>query len=99
MINEHQPNYHLESHNKGNNINKELDEDAEEVHLVGDDKSSTDENFGINEDTIQHAESEDDSDYESTQEMSNEEDNISVEDPSENPVENPQRPLMLREMD
>ena len=98
VVDKHQPNRHIEDHNKGNDNNDKLDEVAEvveEVHLVGNNKSITDENFDLIENAIQHDESEDDSEYESAPEMSNTEDNISVDDPAENPVEYSQRPLTI----
>ena len=51
---------------------------VEEVHLVGDDKSSTDEIVDLIENAIQHDESEDGSEYESAQEMSDAEDDILI---------------------
>ena len=55
VVDKHQPNHHLEGHNEGNDIDKEVDEVAEiveEVNLVGDNKSSTDENFDLIENAI-----------------------------------------------
>ena len=40
-MDKHQPNQHLEGHNEGNHIDKQVDEVAqvaEEVHLVGDEQ-------------------------------------------------------------
>ena len=85
VVDKYQPNQHLEGHNKGNNIDKEVDKVAqvvEEVHLVGDQKSSTDENFDLIENAIQYDESKEGSEYESTQE-----DNTSVDDSAKNLVE------------
>ena len=65
-VDKHQPNHHLEGHNKGNDINKEVDEVAdvvEKVHLVGDEELSTNENFDLIENAIQHDESEEGSEY------------------------------------
>ena len=48
-------------HDKGNDISKEVDEVAqvvEEVYVIGDDESSTDENFDMGEHAIQHDEPE-----------------------------------------
>ena len=90
VVNKHQPNHHLEGHNEGNNIDKEVDEVAEvveEMHLLGDDESSTDKNFDLIENAIQLDESEDGSEYESALEMSDAEDDVSVDDPAENPVQ------------
>ena len=66
------------------------------MNLVRDDKSSTDENFDLTKNTIQHDESEDGSEYESAQETSDAEDDISVPDPTANPVDYTRRPRMLR---
>ena len=52
VVDEHQPDQHLEGRDKGNNIDKEVVEVAqvvEEVHVVGDNESSTDENFDLGE--------------------------------------------------
>ena len=58
-MDKHQLDQHLEGHDKGNNIDKEVDKVAqvvEEVYVVGNDESSTDENFDLGEHTIQHDE-------------------------------------------
>ena len=78
-------------------INKEVDEvvqAVEEVHVVGYNESSTDENFGLGEHDNQHDESEEGYEYESVQE-----DDASMDDSAEDPTEYTQRPRMLRELD
>ena len=77
-MDKHQPDQHLKGHDKGNNINEEVDEVAqvvEEVHIVGDNASNTDKNFHLGEHAIQHDEPKEGSEYESTQE-----DDVSVDD-------------------
>ena len=97
VVDEHQPDEHLDDHDKGDNINEEVDEvvqAVEEVHVVREDKSSTNENFDIAEHNNQHNQSKEDSVYESVKE-----DNASVDDPAKDPVDYRQRPLMVRQLD
>ena len=92
VVDKHQPDQHLEGHDKGNNIGEEVDEVAqvvEEVRVVGDDESSTDENFDLGEHDNQHVESKEGSESDSAQE-----DNVSMDAPAKDPVEYRQRPLM-----
>ena len=97
IVDEHQPDKHLEDHVRGDNVDEEVDEVSqanEEVHVVGDDESSTDENFDMAEHDDQHDKSEEDSVYESAKE-----DNASVNDPAKDPVEYRRRALMVRQLD
>ena len=96
-MDKHQQNQHLEGREKCNDIDKEVDEVSqvvEEVHVVGDDESSTDKHFDLGEHAIQHDEPEEGSEYESTRE-----DDVFVDDSVEDPMEYTQKPRMLREFD
>ena len=82
---------------KDDNVDEEVDEVAqanEEVHVVGDDESSADDNFDIFGHDVQHDESKEESVYKST-----EEDNTPINDPAKDPVEDRQRLLMVRQLD
>ena len=84
-MDEQEPDEHLEDHVEGDNVNKEVDEVVQadvEVHVVGDDESSADDNFNMFEHDNQHDESEEEFVYEST-----EEDNAPMNNPAKDPVE------------
>ena len=71
IVDKHQPDEHLKDHVKDDNIDKEVGKVVqanEEVHVVGGDESSTDENFDMAEHDDQHDKSEEDSVYESAKE-------------------------------
>ena len=102
VVEEHQPNHHLEGYNNGNDINKEVDEVAEvveEVHVVRDNESSTNNNFDMNENAMPYDESADGFEYEYAHGMSDLENNLSIDGHTENPVNYTQMPRMLREFE
>ena len=96
-MDKHQPDKHLEDHDKGDNIKKEVDkvvQAVKEVHIVGDNESSTDKNFDIAEHNNQHDKFKEDSVNQFA-----EEENGSVDIPVKDPVDYRQRPLMVRHLD
>ena len=61
-MDEHELDKHLDNHDEGNNIEEEIEKVAqvvETVHVVGDNESSTDENFDIAQYDNQHDQFED----------------------------------------
>ena len=81
----YEPDGHLEDHDKGDNVDEEVDEVVqanEEIRLVGDDESSADDNFDMFEHDDQYDKSKEESVYESA-----EEDNAPINDSTKGPVE------------
>ena len=69
-VNEDDPDEQLEDQVEVDNVDEEVDEDAQDdegVHLVGDDESSTDDNFDIFWRDVQHDKSKEESVYESAE--------------------------------
>ena len=93
VADEHEPDKHLEDHVEGDNVNKEVGEVVqanEDLHVVGDDESSADDNFDIFGHDDQHDKSEGESVYESAKE-----DNAPMNDLTKDPVDYRQRTLMV----
>ena len=94
VADEHELDEHLEDYVEGDNFDKEVDEVVkanEEVHVVGEDESTTGDSFDMVEHNDQHDESKEESVNESA-----EEDNALMNNPAEDPVEDRRRPLMVR---
>ena len=70
IVDKYRPDEHLEDHVEGDNVDEsdEVVQANEEVHLVRDDESSTDDNFDLFGQGVQQDKSEDESAYESTEE-------------------------------